>query len=73
MSVLVSRLDPASATYGANRSANLDLLEELDEQLARAGRVGRALCACYQYSVSRCRPATPGEVKGTGSFGVFRM
>jgi hypothetical protein len=61
MSVLVSRLDPASATYRVNRSANLRLLEELDEQFARAGRVERALCACYQCSVSPCRPATPGR------------
>jgi acyl-CoA carboxylase subunit beta len=36
MSVLASRLDPASATYRANRSANLHLLEELDEQLAQS-------------------------------------
>jgi acyl-CoA carboxylase subunit beta len=36
MSVLASRLDPASDTYRANRSANLRLLEELDEQLALA-------------------------------------
>jgi hypothetical protein len=73
MSVLVSRLDPASATYRANRSANLRLLEELDEQCAqsRAGGasavwlppvLGIALSACHS-----------GEVKGTDSFGVFRM
>src|SRR5215218_6759849 len=39
MSVLASRLDRASETYRANRSANLRLLEELDEQFAqrRAG------------------------------------
>jgi acetyl-CoA carboxylase carboxyltransferase component len=36
MSVLASRLDRASATYRANRSANLRLLEELAEQLARS-------------------------------------
>jgi acyl-CoA carboxylase subunit beta len=36
MSVLASRLDRASASYRANRSANLRLLEELAEQLARA-------------------------------------
>ena len=36
MSVLASRLDRASETYRANRSANLELLEELAEQLARA-------------------------------------
>ncbi len=36
MSVLASRLDRASATYRANRSANLRLLEELAEQLAQA-------------------------------------
>jgi acyl-CoA carboxylase subunit beta len=36
MSVLASRLDRASATYRANRSANLNLLEEIDEQLAQA-------------------------------------
>ena len=34
MSVLASRLDRASATYRANRSANLNLLEEISEQLA---------------------------------------
>jgi acetyl-CoA carboxylase carboxyltransferase component len=36
MSVLASRLDLASATYRANRSANLHLLEELSEQLAQS-------------------------------------
>jgi acyl-CoA carboxylase subunit beta len=36
MSVLASRLDRASATYRANRSANLRLLEEISEQLALA-------------------------------------
>jgi acetyl-CoA carboxylase carboxyltransferase component len=36
MSVLASRLDRASAAYRANRSANLRLLEEIDEQLAQA-------------------------------------
>ncbi|HYY81302.1 MAG TPA: carboxyl transferase domain-containing protein [Actinomycetes bacterium] len=36
MSVLASRLDRASETYRANRSANLRLLEELSEQLAQA-------------------------------------
>jgi acyl-CoA carboxylase subunit beta len=36
MSVLASRLDQASAAYRANRSANLRLLEELSEQLARS-------------------------------------
>ena len=36
MSVLASRLDRASETYRANRSANLRLLEELAEQLAEA-------------------------------------
>jgi acetyl-CoA carboxylase carboxyltransferase component len=36
MSVLASRLDLASATYLANRSANLRLLEELSEQLAQS-------------------------------------
>jgi acetyl-CoA carboxylase carboxyltransferase component len=36
MSVLASRLDRASASYRANRSANLRLLEELAEQLAKA-------------------------------------
>jgi acyl-CoA carboxylase subunit beta len=36
MSVLASRLDRASETYRANRSANLKLLEELAEQLAQA-------------------------------------
>jgi acyl-CoA carboxylase subunit beta len=39
MTVLASRLDRASATYRANRSANLKLLEELSEQLAQS-RVG---------------------------------
>jgi acyl-CoA carboxylase subunit beta len=39
MSMLTSRLDRASATYRANRDANLALLRQLDEQLtlARAG------------------------------------
>jgi acetyl-CoA carboxylase carboxyltransferase component len=39
MSVLASRLDRASESYRANRSANLRLLEELAEQLvlSRAG------------------------------------
>ena len=36
MSVLASRLDRASATYRANRSANLRLLEEIAELLAQA-------------------------------------
>jgi hypothetical protein len=36
MSVLASRLDPASASYRANRSGNLRLLEELDEQFAQS-------------------------------------
>jgi hypothetical protein len=36
MSVLACRRDPASATYRANRSANLWLLEELDEQFAQS-------------------------------------
>jgi acetyl-CoA carboxylase carboxyltransferase component len=36
MSVLASRLDRASATYRANRSANLKLLEGLSEQLAQS-------------------------------------
>jgi acyl-CoA carboxylase subunit beta len=36
MSVLASRLDLASETYRANRSANLRLLAELAEQLAKA-------------------------------------
>jgi acyl-CoA carboxylase subunit beta len=36
MSVLASRLDPASATFRANRSANLRLLEEISEQLAQS-------------------------------------
>ena len=36
MSVLASRLDEASASYRANRSANLRLLEEIAEQLAQA-------------------------------------
>jgi len=36
MSVLASRLDRASASYRANRSANLRLLEELAEKLAQS-------------------------------------
>jgi acetyl-CoA carboxylase carboxyltransferase component len=36
MSVLASRLDRASASFRANREANLALLAELDEQLALA-------------------------------------
>ena len=36
MSVLASRLDPASETYRANRAANLELLAELDRLLAQA-------------------------------------
>jgi acyl-CoA carboxylase subunit beta len=36
MSVLASRLDQASESYRANRSANLQLLEEIAEQLAQA-------------------------------------
>jgi hypothetical protein len=36
MSVLASRLDRASASYRANRSANLQLLEEIAEQLAQS-------------------------------------
>jgi acyl-CoA carboxylase subunit beta len=36
MSVLTSRIDRASATYRANRDANLALLRQLDEQLALA-------------------------------------
>jgi acetyl-CoA carboxylase carboxyltransferase component len=36
MNVLASRLDRASATYRANRSANLRLLEEISEQLAQS-------------------------------------
>jgi acyl-CoA carboxylase subunit beta len=39
MSVLASRLDRASGTYRANRSANLKLLEEIAEQLSQS-RVG---------------------------------
>jgi acetyl-CoA carboxylase carboxyltransferase component len=39
MSMLVSRLDRASAAYRANRSAKLRLLEEFSEQLAQS-RVG---------------------------------
>ena len=44
MSVLVSRLDPASATYRANRSANLRLLEELDEPFAQSRAGGGERC-----------------------------
>jgi acetyl-CoA carboxylase carboxyltransferase component len=36
MSVLASRLDRASATYRANRAANVELLAEMDRQLAQA-------------------------------------
>jgi acyl-CoA carboxylase subunit beta len=36
MSVLASRLDPGNDVYRANRSANLRLLEELAEQLAKS-------------------------------------
>jgi hypothetical protein len=36
MSVLASRLDRASKSYGANRSANLRLLEELAERFAQS-------------------------------------
>ncbi len=36
MSVLASKLDRASGTYRANRSANLRLLEEISEQLAQS-------------------------------------
>jgi hypothetical protein len=73
MSMLVSRLDPASATYRANRSANLRLLEELDEQFAQS-RAGGASAVCLLpvrgIALSACHS---GEVKGTGSLGVFRM
>ena len=44
MSVLVSRLDPASATYRANRSANLRLLEELAEQFPQTRAGGGEPC-----------------------------
>ena len=73
MSVLASRLNRASATYRANRSANLRLLEELDEQLHRAGPVGAsAVCLppVLGIALSACHS---GEVKGTDGFGVFRM
>jgi hypothetical protein len=69
MSVLVSRLDPASATC----RANLRLLEELDEQFAQS-RAGGASAVCLLpvrgIALSACHS---GEVKGTGSLGVFRM
>jgi acyl-CoA carboxylase subunit beta len=61
MSMLVSRLDRASESYRANRSANLQLLEELSEQLAQSraggdqGYVDRHRC-----SALRCRLATRG-------------
>jgi hypothetical protein len=55
MSVLASRLDPASATCRANRSANLRLLEELAEQLAKA-RAGS----------ERCVPATGTRYRTVG-------
>ncbi len=73
MSVLASRLDPASATYRANRSANLRLLEELDEQCAQSRAGGGERCVpatVLGIALSACHS---GEVKGTGSFGVFRM
>src|SRR5215207_8440119 len=56
MSVLVSRLDPASATYRANRSANLRLLEEFDEQFAQI-RAGGG---------ERCVPATGTRYRPVG-------
>jgi acyl-CoA carboxylase subunit beta len=61
MSVLASRLDRASESYRANRSANLRLLEELSEQLGQSraggdqGYVDRHWC-----STLRCRLATRG-------------
>ena len=73
MSMLTSRLDRASESFRANRSANLRLLEELDEQLHRAGPVGAsAVCLppVLGIALSACHS---GEVKGTDGFGVFRM
>jgi acyl-CoA carboxylase subunit beta len=55
MSVLASRLDPAPATYRANRSANLRLLEELAEQVAQR-RAGS----------ERCVPATGTRYRAVG-------
>jgi hypothetical protein len=72
MSVLVSRLDPASATYRANHGAHLRLLEELEEQFAqsRAGGGERCVPPVLGIALSACHS---GEVKGTDGFGVFRM
>jgi hypothetical protein len=69
MSVLVSRLDRASAAYRASRR----LLEELGEQFAQS-RAGGMSAMCpppvLGIALSACHS---GEVKGTDSLGVFRM
>jgi hypothetical protein len=70
MSVLASWLDPAPATDRANRSANLRLLEELAEQFAQSRAASERYVPATGIALSACHS---GEVKGTGSFGVFRM
>jgi acyl-CoA carboxylase subunit beta len=62
MSVLASRLDRASESYRANRSASLRLLEELSEQLAqtRPGG-GQKYGDRHRCSASPCRPAIRGR------------
>jgi hypothetical protein len=61
MSVLASRLDRASASYRANRSANLRLLEELSEQLVQStagcdqGYVDRYRCSTLALSACHSR------------------
>jgi acetyl-CoA carboxylase carboxyltransferase component len=61
MSVLVSRLDRASASYRANRSANLRLLEEIYEQLAQSRAGGdQGYVDSHRCSTLRCRLATRG-------------
>jgi hypothetical protein len=62
MSVLASRLDRASEASRANRSADLRLVEEINEQrvLSRAGG-DESYVARHWRLVSRCRPATPGR------------
>jgi hypothetical protein len=63
MSVLASRLDRASESYRANRSASLRLLEEPAEQLAesRTGGGERHVVARHRCSALRCWRATPGR------------
>jgi hypothetical protein len=61
MSMLVSRLDRASESYRANRSANLRLLEELSEQLAQSRPGGgQKYGDRHRCSALRCRLATRG-------------